>query len=80
MKNLKSFHGKVMKNWEDGGNKISYYICSHCRERIKTRRPGKLMVTAKGYWDSVKVCPLCGKYDFVLVYPSGKTVVKKIGI
>ena len=77
---LKQRLDEVLGKWKEDGNRTTFYTCSHCKKKIETARPGKSLVTSKGYWDSVKVCPLCGEYSFVLVYPSGKTKVNKLGL
>ncbi len=65
--------------WAENGNKLVSYICPHCEKRVCTRKPNKKDVSSKGYWDSATSCYKCNKTSFIIVYPSGKIGVKKLG-
>jgi hypothetical protein len=71
---LKAFNDR----WVSEGHKLCNYKCPHCGKLIPTRRPTKDMVGPKGYWDSCQICIECGKLNFVVVRPSGKTNAVKV--
>ena len=68
------------KKWEEAGNKMTTYFCNHCKKQISTKQPNKKMTGSEGYWDSVTICLECGKLNFVIVYPNGKTKSKEINL
>ena len=49
-----------------------------CTKKIETPQPTLQMCSSKGFWDSLTQCPKCKKLNFVCVYPSGKTTVKRL--
>lgn len=65
-----------LQAWQDSGYKLTQYKCPHCKKMIDLAKPEKKHITSKGYWDSLRDCPLCKKIAFVSVYPSGKTETK----
>ena len=66
---------EYLKQWKENGNKVTFYICKHCKRKIETGQPTLKLCSSKGYWDSVTECPVCKKLNFVCVYPNGKTKV-----
>jgi len=80
MKTFKEEMKGYLKKWEASGNKVTSYVCQHCKKKIKTPQPTKKLVDSRGYWDSMKKCYECGGFNFVLIYPTGKTEVKTWGI
>lgn len=73
-RDVEAMHGA----WIEKGNKLTGWICPHCKKVNATRRPKSSMVSEKGYWDSVRECIYCSKISFVCVYPSGKTKVSEM--
>lgn len=69
-------NNRYLASWKKRGGKITSYSCGHCKKPILTPRPKKADCGPKGFWHSMKICPECGKLNFVAVYPSGKTEVK----
>ena len=65
--------------WAENGNKLTNYICPHCKKRICTRVPSEEDVSSKGYWDSATMCYKCDKLSFIVIYPCGKITAKKLG-
>lgn len=70
---------KDLLKWAENGYKLTAYICPHCNKNLCTRVPTKDLVSSKGYWDSAKQCYKCGKLSFLIVYPTGRIKVRKIG-
>lgn len=64
--------------WVKRGNKLTRYTCQHCKMSLPTKQPNAVMVQAKGYWDSAMICANCGGFNFLCVWPNGKTKAVKI--
>jgi DNA-directed RNA polymerase subunit RPC12/RpoP len=76
LRDLKKAHDEYVARWTKAGKKTTTYKCSHCNKAIETPKPGKEDVGSKGYWDSLTTCIHCGKYNFVLEWPTGKVEVR----
>ena len=77
-KELVEVNEQYLVNWRKDGGRVTTYICGHCKKSIRTPQPKKADCGPKGFWDSLELCTECGKLNFVAVYPSGKTEVKKL--
>ena len=75
---IKTSRKIYIKKWKASGNYTTFYICQHCTKKIETPQPTLQMCSSKRFWDSLTQCPKCKKLNFVCVYPSGKTTVKRL--
>lgn len=69
---------EMYADWVKRGKKLTTYFCNHCKYFIVTNQPAKNDVGSKGYWDSATECLNCGKLNFVVTYPNGKTLSKAL--
>ncbi len=73
---MEAFHKRVVAS----GNKLTTYVCPHCKKTLNTLQPRKNECVSKGFWDSLKRCYECDQPSFVTVYPDGKTEVTPLEI
>lgn len=69
-----NYYTKIVQS----GRKLTVYYCHNCKEMRLEECPTKDLVSSKGYWDSMKACYFCGGVNFVLTYPSGRTISHKV--
>lgn len=75
---LKKETADYLEQWKANGGETAFFACAHCSEILEVPKPMQNLVTAKGFWDSTKICTECGLLNHVCVYPDGKTKVKKV--
>lgn len=73
--NVMAYNKRVVLN----GSKLTKYECQHCKKKVDTLVPERNEVGIRGYWDSATICIECGKMNFLVTYPTGKTITRAMG-
>lgn len=71
MSRLQKKHEEYMTRVKANGGETTFYGCPHCKSEVETRVPTKALVSSKGFWDSLSVCPLCEHIHHLQISPSG---------
>lgn len=79
LKKLQKSVAKTHANAKKSGRPFTEYECPHCKQQIETPQPLMNAVGTKGHWDSMKTCTNCGQFNFVRVWPDGRTEVVNLG-
>lgn len=77
LEELREKAAEFNRAWVARGRKLTAWTCPDCTARIEVRRPRRVDVGDKGFWDSLTTCTSCGRILFVVTFPDGTTTVQR---